>query len=149
MTALTVSAALALAIRCGGGLDPNLLVGIAQHESGLDPTAVHRNANGTTDRGLMQINDANFRWLGLTPETAMDPCRSMAAGAAVLKSLSAYNTGDGSRGIANGYSQRVVASVSAVKADGAPVRAQLGAKSPPSPTAAEVFWHPPLQRNQQ
>jgi type IV secretion system protein VirB1 len=115
--ALTVQAALAIALQCAPDLDPNLLVGIAKAESGLDPGAIHRNANGTRDWGLMQINSANFGWLGLTPESSLDPCRSMAAGAAVLKSLGAYNTGNGSRGIANGYAQRVMAAVHAVKAD--------------------------------
>jgi soluble lytic murein transglycosylase-like protein len=65
------------------------MVGIAQHESGLDPTVVHRNANGTVDVGLAQVNSANFGWLGLTLETALDPCRNLAAGARVL--LVRYN----------------------------------------------------------
>jgi hypothetical protein len=65
------------------------MVGIAQHESGLDPTAVHRNTNGTVDVGLAQVNSANFGWLGLTMQTALDPCRNLAAGAQVL--LVKYN----------------------------------------------------------
>ncbi len=65
------------------------MVGISQQESGLDPAAVHRNPNGTIDVGLAQVNSANFGWLGLTMQTAMDPCRNLAAGARVL--LAKYN----------------------------------------------------------
>jgi 2-iminobutanoate/2-iminopropanoate deaminase len=61
-----------------------IMVGIARHESGLDPAAVHHNANGTIDVGIAQVNSANFGWLGLTMATAFDPCRNIAAGARVL-----------------------------------------------------------------
>ena len=47
------------------------------------------NANGTVDAGLSQVNSSNFAWLGLTLQTAMDPCRNLAAGARVL--LAKYN----------------------------------------------------------
>jgi hypothetical protein len=66
-----------------------VMVGIAMHESRGDTEAVHRNANGTVDVGLAQVNSANFGWLGLTMESALDPCRNLAAGAAVL--LVRYN----------------------------------------------------------
>jgi type IV secretion system protein VirB1 len=121
MTTLTVAAALALAAQCAPGIDPAMLVGIARHESGLDAAAVHVNANGSRDVGLLQINSTNFAWLGLTAETALDPCVSMRAGAAVLQSFAQYNTGSPTRGIANGYAQAVVASVGVVRnARGAP-----------------------------
>lgn len=131
MTTLTVAAALALATQCGAGLDPNLLVGIARHESRLNTEAVNVNANGSRDIGLMQINSSNFAWLGLTAETALDPCVSMRAGAAVLTRLSTYNTGSPTRGIANGYVQAVVASVGTVRE----ARAAPAAPSP-APTPA-------------
>jgi hypothetical protein len=72
----------------------------------------------------MQINSANLARLGLTLESAFDPCKSVAAGAAVLAggyaggathegqqsalrvAISKYNTGDAQRGLANGYVQR-------------------------------------------
>jgi hypothetical protein len=91
MSALTVAALTAL-IAANNCVPPALapiMVGIAQHESGLDPAAVHHNANGTIDVGIAQINSANFGWLGLTMATAFDPCRNIAAGARVL--LAKYN----------------------------------------------------------
>jgi type IV secretion system protein VirB1 len=136
VTALTVAAALALAAQCGGGLDPIMLVGIAQHESRLDPAAIHVNANGSKDIGLLQINTSNFAWLGLTAETALDPCTSMRAGATVLTAFSAYNTGSPTRGIANGYAQATVASVSMIRAGGSPPTAQT---APP-----ETLQHGPV-----
>ncbi|MBX4899650.1 type IV secretion system lytic transglycosylase VirB1 [Rhizobium bangladeshense] len=77
------------------------------------------------DVGLMQINSANFSNLGLTPLVALDPCSSLRAASIVLEgryaggetaeaqqhalrqALSAYNTGDLSRGFQNGYVQKV------------------------------------------
>lgn len=57
----------------------------------------------------MQINSANFGWLGLTMMDALDPCRSIAAGAEVLTAYSRYNTGSPTRGIKNGYAASVQA----------------------------------------
>lgn len=84
MTALSMAAALSIANACLPPSVAPIMLGIAQHESGLDPTLVHKNANGTLDVGLAQINTSNFGWLGLTMETAKDPCRNLAAGARVL-----------------------------------------------------------------
>lgn len=83
---MTLEAALAIALTCQtlpASLAP-IMVGIAQQESGLDPAIVHRNPNGTVDVGLAQVNSSNFGWLGLTMQTAMDPCTNLAAGARVL-----------------------------------------------------------------
>jgi hypothetical protein len=91
MSTVTAQTLLAF-IAAHGCVSPSLapvMVGIAQHESGLDATKVHRNPNGTYDVGIAQINTSNFGWLGLTWETALDPCRNIAAGAAVL--LARYN----------------------------------------------------------
>ena len=58
------------------GIGPGLLRAIAKVESGLDPRALHVNADGTTDIGLMQINS---RWLPhlkgyhIEPEDLWDP----------------------------------------------------------------------------
>lgn len=87
-------------------VDYMLLRAIAQVESGLNPTAVGRNTNGTSDRGLMQINDwwlpklANF---GISKQSLMDPCVSAFVGAWILsheisrhgstwKAVGAYNS---------------------------------------------------------
>lgn len=117
-----------------------MLAGIAQHESGLHPLAIHDNtARKTTfpgdkaaaistasalikrghsvDLGLFQINSGNFGWLGLTVEAAFDPCQSAAAGAKVLTAFSRYNTGSPEKGIANGYAAGVMNAVQRVKAE--------------------------------
>jgi type IV secretion system protein VirB1 len=77
--------------------------------------------------GLGQINVANFARLGLTPQTALDPCASLGAMQAVLgecharasaetgeqqalrRALSCYYSGNFSTGIRHGYVARVVA----------------------------------------
>lgn len=70
MTALSVQAALAIALKCLPPAVAPIMVGIAQHESGLDPAAVHHNANGTDDVGIVQVNSSNFGWTGLTWQSA-------------------------------------------------------------------------------
>ena len=46
MTALTLAAALALASACQNSVDPMTIVGIATHESRLEPLTIHDNAGG-------------------------------------------------------------------------------------------------------
>ena len=109
MSILDPATVLALAIQCAPvAVDPHLILSIARTESGLDPSAVHVNANGTRDVGLMQVNTANWSWLGLNEQTALDPCQSISAGVRVLTALSAYNTGRPTAGISNGYVGRVL-----------------------------------------
>ena len=137
-----------LALRCAPSVAPSTLASIARTESGFEPLSIHDNTTGTSgapatrdiaiqiasklleaghsvDIGIMQINSANFARLGLTLEAAFDPCKSVAAGAAVLASgytggdthegqqaalrvaLSEYNTGDTQRGFTNGYVHKV------------------------------------------
>lgn len=83
-------------------------------------------AGRTVDLGLMQINSRNLPALGYTIEDALDPCRNVAGGAAILAAdyaaaarqfgvgqgalmaaLSAYNTGTFTAGFANGYVAKV------------------------------------------
>lgn len=111
---LTEAAVLALAMSCAPGVDPQMLAGIAKHESGLRADAVHLNTNGTRDVGLMQINERNFQWLGLTEATALDPCESLRAARDLLQSYSRYNTGSPTRGFANGYVRNAMASIASV-----------------------------------
>jgi type IV secretion system protein VirB1 len=134
--------------RCAPDVAPITLASVAMTESRLDTLAVHDNTTGesfaprddaeagvivdkllagghSVDAGLMQINSANFRRLGLTSRSVFDACASLAAGARVLAenygggdghgaqqqalraSLSAYNTGSTSAGLRNGYVRKV------------------------------------------
>jgi len=155
-----------LARRCAPDVSPQTLAALAGMESGFARLAIHDNASGiaivaasdaeatsraeiaiaaghSLDLGLMQINSANLGGLGLTVEDAFDACRSIAAGAKVLRdayaggesyeeqqralrvALSRYNTGDAQRGFANGYIRQVEAearrlAVPALDVGGAP-----------------------------
>jgi soluble lytic murein transglycosylase-like protein len=70
------------------GQNAQVLWAIAKQESNLNPSALNRNANGTVDIGLMQINSI---WLpklapyGITAEKlARDSCTNVMAGAWIL-----------------------------------------------------------------
>jgi soluble lytic murein transglycosylase-like protein len=90
------------------GVSPLLLKAVARQESGLNPAAVNRNANGSTDIGLMQINSS---WLptlerhGVKENDLRVPCANILVGAWILGSnframgrtvdaLGAYNARD-------------------------------------------------------
>ena len=95
------------------GVDPLLLIAIAQTESGLVPTATNINKKGTPkesiDIGLMQINSIWFGQLsnewGITRKDLLNnPCQNVYVGAYILalnikkngvnwKSIGAYNAG--------------------------------------------------------
>ena len=157
-SALSLAAFLALAAECAPSVAPETLADIARVESGFRPLAINVNGPGggaiypkslpeavalarsllaagrSADFGLGQINGKNFAWLGLTLETVFDPCRNVAASAAVLTSASRYNTGHPSRGFANGYVRKVIAAGRA--------NASLPAEQPPSlvPSAPDADW---------
>lgn len=133
-----------LAASCAPGVALDVLRAVASKESHFDPLALHNNTRKLTrvgvdlkgaavlaqswiasgdsvDIGLMQINAPNLPRLGLTVAQALDPCLSLAAGAAVLRDayhqgasqaeqqaallimLSRYNTGRPLAGLVNGY----------------------------------------------
>jgi type IV secretion system protein VirB1 len=136
MTALTIPVALAIASHCAPAVDPQMLVGIALQESGLETMTLHDNVSGkvlrgsavieaatqliaaghSVDLGAWQINSRNLSLLGLSIADAFEPCKSAAAAARLIELFSRYNTGNPSRGIANGYAPAVMASIRAVKA---------------------------------
>ncbi len=140
----------ALAKQCAAGVSAEVLESVAAKESHFDPLALHDNtrkitrtaadakaaaglarswiaAGDSVDIGLMQINAPNLAPLGLTVAEALDPCLSLAAGAAVLRDayrksasqadqqaallimLSRYNTGRPLAGLVNGYVEDVIA----------------------------------------
>lgn len=91
------------------GVDPLLLISIAQVESSMNPKAINKNKNKSIDVGLMQINSIWFSILGkswgITKDSLIeDPCQNVYVGAYILalnikkngvnwKSIGAYNAG--------------------------------------------------------
>ena len=69
------------------GLSTELLLAIARTESSLTPQAIGRNADGSRDIGLMQINST---WLpvlarhGIHEHDLLHPCTSLQVGAWIL-----------------------------------------------------------------
>jgi type IV secretion system protein VirB1 len=153
--AMTVSQFNQIALACGSTVAPLTLAAVARTESRFEPLAVRDNTTGvagvpvsrdiavqlatrlleaghSVDLGLMQINSANLRKLGMTPDLAFDPCRSVSAAATILTgdyaggdthfaqqaalrgALSSYNTGDPVRGLDNGYVHKVELAARAV-----------------------------------
>lgn len=142
MTAMTAQALLAL-ISVNHCVPPSvapIMVGIAQHESGLDPDAIHRNANGTLDVGIAQVNSSNFGWLGLTMATALDPCTNLAAGAKVL--FARYN-GSPPDGVKAAYAEGVTNRVRALDSADASPPAPPGPDPCPKPDPDDDGWHSP------
>jgi type IV secretion system protein VirB1 len=145
---------IALAQQCAPEVSPVTMAAIVRTESGFDPYAIGV-ANGRLVRqpaslseavatahalsatgwnfsvGLAQVNRTNWHAYGLNEQSAFDPCRNLAAGAAILQgcfesarraqtdtransqsalraSLSCYASGNFSAGYRTGYVQRVV-----------------------------------------
>lgn len=69
-------------------LEPQLLMAIAQVESGFKVDAINLNRNGSRDIGLMQINSQHLPRLsrrGITETLLLsDPCVAVEAGALIL-----------------------------------------------------------------
>lgn len=65
-------------------VSPYLLWAIAKTESSFDPSAFHRNSNGTVDVGLMQINSIWANQLGKIWDSLHDPCTNVMTGAWIL-----------------------------------------------------------------
>jgi hypothetical protein len=88
------------------GVDPSLALAVAAHESNFNPTATHVNPNGTTDWGVMQLNDLTVQTFNVS--NPLDPQQNINAGVQLLSQLSnkysgnltdilwAYNAGSGS-----------------------------------------------------
>ncbi|MBB5406438.1 type IV secretion system protein VirB1 [Paraburkholderia sp. RAU6.4a] len=182
---IPLTAFLALTQQCAPAVAPATMAAIVRVESGFNPYSIgvvhgrlerqpaNLNEAVATARaleaarwdysaGLAQVNRANWIRFGLTPEIVFDPCRNLAAGAAILQGcferarheyagaqdalragLSCYASGDFSTGFRTGYVQRVVAEaalpdpvVPATAADVPPIRvipsSPQGARSGPS-----------------
>ena len=138
----------AMILACAVNSHPTTVAAVIRVESGGNPFAVNINgprvlsqprtaaeaatvarrgiAQGySVDVGLMQVNSRNFKRLGLTIDTALDPCTNISAGTRILaenyktaianggpgqkalqSALSRYNTGSPTRGFNNGYVAR-------------------------------------------
>ncbi|MBN3786566.1 lytic transglycosylase domain-containing protein [Burkholderia sp. Ac-20353] len=147
-----------LAQQCAPQIAPITMAAIVRTESGFNPYAIgvvhgrlRRQPSSVAEAmatmraldasgwnfsvGLAQVNRANWSAYGLTTENACEPCRNLAAGAAILQgcftaarnrrfhaeadsqadaqtalraSLSCYASGNFSTGYRTGYVQRVV-----------------------------------------
>lgn len=148
---LELAVAAQLAARCAPSVAFETLAAVMRAESSFRPFAIGVNGPGgrpifpetreaavaaatdlierqgrSVDLGLMQVNSANLRPLGLTVADAFEPCRNIAAGARILRegyaaarrgeadpqralriAFSRYNTGHPERGFTNGYVVRV------------------------------------------
>ena len=171
----------ALAARCASQAPVATLEAVAKTESGLDPWALHDNTTkvskapptlkaalsdarqwigrgDSVDLGLMQINAANLAALGMTARGALDPCASLAGGAAVLQAaygggktsaqqqvallmaLSRYNTGSPFKGILNGYARRVILNANAGTAEPPKSAPQTDTRADPNGPPSWNVW---------
>jgi type IV secretion system protein VirB1 len=156
-----------LSQQCAPLVSPVTMAAIVRTESGFNPYAIgvvrgrlvrqpaslaeavattHALAAGgwNFSVGLAQINRANWARYGLSEQSAFDPCRNLAAGAAILQgcfelarrartgassdsqsvlhaSLSCYASGNFSTGYRTGYVHRVVDSAGTLARSSAPV----------------------------
>jgi type IV secretion system protein VirB1 len=171
-----------LVAQCSPGIPANVIEAVALTESDNDPWALHDNTTGqallpdsldsaqasavrlmgqgdSVDVGLMQINSRNLSALGLTATGALDPCSSLAGGAAVLRAafsggdtagaqqevalllaLSRYNTGTPFKGILNGYARTVMQNGAAESALGSPVDPAPHPSSDPNKPPVWNIW---------
>jgi type IV secretion system protein VirB1 len=154
---------LALALACAPQVHPDTARAVVAVESGFNPLAIgvvggalqrqprtRAEALATVQAlsaggwnysvGLGQINVANFARLGLTPQSALDPCTSLAAMQAVLgecyarasagtepqpalrRALSCYYSGNFSTGVRHGYVGRVLAAAQPATTRTSPLR---------------------------
>lgn len=70
------------------GVNPNLLLAVLTVESRLNPNAINKNANGTIDIGMGQINSIHLPELqryGLNASHLMDACKATYVSAWLLR----------------------------------------------------------------
>lgn len=160
---LEFTALVALALACAPSIDPHTVSALAMEESKGNPFAIGvppgfrlsqqpvtrgqalfvanalRSRGREFDVGLMQIRTTNLRRMGVSIDSALDPCTSIRTAAliltenyrravadgkrsnteAVIAALSAYNTGSFTGGLRNGYVARI-----ALRATGRAARLQ-------------------------
>ena len=68
-------------------VNASLVKAIAMQESGMDPSRIGRNSNGTIDIGLLQINSwwlPRLAAFGVTKESLLDACTNAFVGTWIL-----------------------------------------------------------------
>jgi soluble lytic murein transglycosylase-like protein len=107
-------------------VSPDLLKAIARVESGLNPSALNRNRNGSYDYGLMQINSRWYETLGDDWRHLSDPCYNVLVGAWILRqcidrygytwdAVACYHTGKGIPDLHGAKQKRALAYVRKVQ----------------------------------
>ncbi|WP_213762406.1 lytic transglycosylase domain-containing protein [Caballeronia sp. dw_19] len=175
---------IALAAQCAPQVSLVTLAAIVRTESGFNPYAIgvvhgrlvrqpasqaeavataHALAAGgrSFSVGLAQVNRANWLAYGLNEQSAFEPCRNLAAGAAILQgcfelarraqadarrdaqsalraSLSCYASGNFSTGYRTGYVQRVISGAGIQVPPSAPVVVPSIAPIPVGPASSDV-----------
>jgi type IV secretion system protein VirB1 len=184
---------ISLAQQCAPQVSPSTMAAIVRTESGFNPYAIgvvhgrlarqpasEAEAVATVHAlerdgwnfsvGLAQVNRSNWPVYGLGERSAFDPCRNLAAGAAILQgclglarraharapvdaqsdllaSLSCYASGDFSTGYRTGYLQRVVGNASAASAPTTSVVVPAIAPIPVIPVDADIRRSPESSRS--
>nr|WP_172690325.1 transglycosylase SLT domain-containing protein [Rhizobium rhizogenes]ASK42179.1 lytic transglycosylase [Rhizobium rhizogenes] len=146
-----------LARECAPSVAPSTLGAIAKVESQFDPLVLHDNTTGETlhgknpadatqsvnnrvaaghsvDVGLMQVNSKNFALL-VRHYSGGDTVESEQL--AIRRAISAYNTGNPTRGFANGYVRRVEVAAQLL----VPPLAQSGKKGDRDERSPEEPWN--------
>ena len=125
-------------------LDPHLVRAIAWHESGMRPTAVNRNTDGSVDIGLMQINSS---WLpslaryGITRAHLFDACVNAYVGSWILSrniqqlgltwdAVGAYNAKSPAKRLI--YAQKVYQALATISSTPFPATANLESVARPT-----------------
>jgi type IV secretion system protein VirB1 len=183
---------IALAPQCAPQVSLSTMAAIVRTESGFNPYAIgvvhgrlvrqpssEAEAVATVHAldargwnfsvGLAQVNRANWLAYGLNERSAFDPCRNLAAGAAILQgcfelaqqarahassdsqsalraSLSCYASGDFSTGYRTGYVQRVVSNASVLAPSLEPVVVPPITPIPVVPVGSDVSDSPAKSR---
>jgi type IV secretion system protein VirB1 len=175
MPLVAIPVFLQLSAACPGpGVPDARMLATAKVESGFNPFSLHDNTSRRSyapesvteavvlarsllaqghsiDAGVMQVNDSNWRRLGLTADNVFEPAANVCAGKAVLAEAYAreravscmYNTGRPD--CTNSYPARIEAAMSAAPVEVAAVPVPLSiisqplAQPPPRPPAWDVY----------
>jgi type IV secretion system protein VirB1 len=106
-----------LLLACAPLISPITMTALIEHESGVNPLAIHDNTNGASyqprteaqavllaqklisaghslDLGISQINNKNLSWIGQTVQTIFNPCVNLNAAQTILIAAWKQSKGD-------------------------------------------------------